>query len=103
MGKNIIPINGRIMINVDVSVKNIHVSKKDYIWNLTTCSCEEWKYFASILDDLAITRVEIIESYEEETKTISTNFNEKKATCKTKKIIYFTYIFINYYSIIESC
>ena len=26
---------------------------------------------------------EVIESYEEETKTIPTNFNEKKATCKT--------------------
>ena len=34
--------------------------------------------------DSAITCDEIIESYDEETKTIPTNFNEKKATCKTK-------------------
>ena len=34
------------------------------------------------MDDSAITCDEIIESYHEETKTISTNFNEKKATCK---------------------
>ena len=27
---------------------------------------------------------EVIESYDEETKTIPTNFNEKKATCKTR-------------------
>ena len=37
------------------------------------------KYLASIMDDSAIVCDEIIESYEEET-----NFNEKKATCKTK-------------------
>ena len=36
------------------------------------------------MDDLAITCDEIIESYEEETKTISTNFNGKNATCKTQ-------------------
>ena len=34
------------------------------------------------MDDSAITYGEIIESYDEETKTIPTNFNEKKATCK---------------------
>ena len=31
-----------------------------------------------------ITFNEVIESYDEETKTIATNFNEKKATCKTQ-------------------
>ena len=36
------------------------------------------------MDDSAITCDEIIESYEEETKTILTNFNGKKATCKTQ-------------------
>ena len=34
------------------------------------------------MDESAITCDEIIESYDEETKTISTYFNEKKATCK---------------------
>ena len=37
------------------------------------------------MDDSAIPCDEIIESYVEETKTISTNFNEKKETCKTQK------------------
>ena len=35
------------------------------------------------MDDSAITCDEIIESYDEETKTIPTSFNEKKATCET--------------------
>ena len=33
------------------------------------------------MDDLAITCDEIIESYSKETKTIPTNFNQKKANC----------------------
>ena len=37
------------------------------------------------MDDSAIPCDEIIESYVEETKTISTNFNEKKEPCKTQK------------------
>ena len=36
------------------------------------------------MDDSAITCDKIIESYQEETTTISNNFNEKKATCKTQ-------------------
>ena len=36
------------------------------------------------MDDSVITCHEIIESYQEETKTISTNFNEKKATFKAQ-------------------
>ena len=34
------------------------------------------------MDDSVIMCDEAIESYDEETKTIPTNFNEKKATCK---------------------
>ena len=36
------------------------------------------------MNDSANTCDEIIESYNEETKTIPTNFNENKATCKTQ-------------------
>ena len=36
------------------------------------------------MDDSSITCDEIIESYDEETETIPTNFNVKKATCKTQ-------------------
>ena len=38
------------------------------------------------MDDSAITFDEIIESYEEETKTISRNFNEKIITWKTRNL-----------------
>ena len=53
---------------------------------LESCYMELWrwgifrkcyKYFSNMCD-------EVIESYDEETKTIPTNFNEKKATCKTR-------------------
>ena len=36
------------------------------------------------MDDSAITCGEVMESYNEETKTTLTNFNERKATCKTQ-------------------
>ena len=51
------------------------VCQKNYVWNPATCSCKNGKYLASIMDDSAITCDEIIESYDEETKTISTYFN----------------------------
>ena len=38
------------------------------------------------MDDSAIMCDEIIESYNEETKTVSTNFNEKNITCKTQTL-----------------
>ena len=64
--------------------KKSHVYEKDYVWNSATCSCENGKYFANIVDDSVIMCDEIIESYHEETKTIPTNFNERKATCKVQ-------------------
>ena len=74
--------------------KKRHVCENDYVWNPSTCSCENGKYLASIMDDAVITCDEIIKSYDEdadaeaksykETKTILTNFNENKATCKTQ-------------------
>ena len=36
------------------------------------------------MDNSTIICHEVIESYSGETKTIPTNFNEKKATCKTQ-------------------
>ena len=36
------------------------------------------------MDDSGITCDEIIEPYNEETKNIPANFNEKKATCKAQ-------------------
>ena len=52
------------------------------------------------MDASAIMFDEVIESYNEETKPIPTNFNEKKAPCN---FLYFKCNFINYSSIIDSC
>ena len=41
------------------------------------------------MDHSSITCDEIIESYDEETKAIPTNFNTKNATCKTKNSIFY--------------
>ena len=49
MEENLIQINGGITKNIDVSV-----CEKDFIWNATTCSCENGKYLASIMDNSAI-------------------------------------------------
>ena len=55
---------------------------KDYILNPATCNCENGKYLASIMDNSAIIFDEVIKSYGEEIKTIPTNLNEKRVTCK---------------------
>ena len=57
--------------------KNIIYVKKDYIWNLATCRCENDKYLASITDDSVITCGEFIET--KETKIIPKNI-----ICETK-------------------
>ena len=46
---------------------------------------------------------ESIESYNEETKAISTNFIRKKATCKTQISLYITCLFNDYLNIINCC
>ena len=47
------------------------------------------------MDDSAITCDEVIASNDEETKTVPTNFNEKKAICKTQNFyILLAYILI---------
>ena len=51
------------------------------------------KYLASVINDSATTCDEIIELYNEETKTISTNSNEKKGTSKMKNV----FILLNFY------
>ena len=70
MEENVIQINCGITINVDVSVKNVMHVKKNYVCNSATCSYENWKYLASIMDNSAIIVDEIIEKYNEETNFI---------------------------------
>ena len=57
--------------------KKHHVCEKVYIWILSTCSCENGKCLASIMDDSAFICDEVIESSDKETKIIPTNFNKK--------------------------
>ena len=78
--------------------RGYHECKIDYIQYPATCSCGNGKYLASIISDSVIMCHEIINT----TKKVPINFNERKVTCKTKKYIYFTCFFINYYSIIDS-
>ena len=72
--------------------------RKRYVWNPATCSYENGKYLASSMDDSAIICDEVIDadadakSHDEaksndaklSPKDDATNFNEKKATCKTQ-------------------
>ena len=68
--------------------KRHHICEKDYIWNPATCGCKNGKYLASIIDNSVIMCEEIIDGkaklYNEETKTITTNFNEKYVICNTQ-------------------
>ena len=95
MIKSVIQIKSGIMINVGASVKD-NICENDYIWNLATCSCRNGKYLSSIIDNLVITYDEIIDAeaktYDEETKTVATNFNEKKQHKKHKiSMFYFQF------------
>ena len=49
---------------------------KKCVWNPS--KCQNGKYLTSIMDDSAIIGDEVIESYDEEIKTIPTSFDEKK-------------------------
>ena len=48
------------------------------------CIYENRKYLASIMDDSVIMCDEVVESCDEEIKTIPTNFNENNITWKTQ-------------------
>ena len=65
-------------------VQKHDICEKDYIWNPSICICENQKYLASIMDNSTIICDEVID-VDDKTKTISTNFNENKLTCKTQK------------------
>ena len=46
--------------------KKRDVCEKDYVWNFSSCNCGNEKYLASIIDNSAITCVQIIKSYKKE-------------------------------------
>ena len=55
---------------------------KNYVLILLNVIAKIWKSLANIMDDSAIIFDEVIESYCEEMKTISTKFNEKNINRK---------------------
>ena len=69
--------------------KKRRVCEKDYVWNRTTCNCENGKYLASIKVNSGITCDEIIDVEE-------INSDEKNLTCKTQNF----YILLAFLSII---
>ena len=99
MEENAIQINGGITINFDVNVKTLMYIKKIMFGILVNVFVK----MENIQQTLWIIYDEVIKSYEQNIKTILTNFNEKKVTCKKAKFLYFTCFFINYYTIIDSC
>ena len=57
--------------------KKYHICEKDYVWNPSTCDCENGKYLTIIMNDSTIISDEVTDSCDEEIKTIQTNFNKK--------------------------
>ena len=95
MVENVIQIQSGMKNCVDVSAnirKNIFVCEKMYIWNLSTCTCENGKYLESIIGDSEITCDEIIEA----TKTIPTkkNSTETVLTKSTNFHVLLTFLLI---------
>ena len=92
MKKNPVQINGGINDKYACECKKRHVWEEDSIWGIASCNCDNGKYLANIVDNSVITYDEITE---EETKTVTTNFNEKNKICKTKIL----YILLDFLSI----
>ena len=75
------------------NLKKHHVCKKGYTWSPATCNCENGKYYWLCSDFMWW-------NYKKNTKTVPTNFNEKKKiNCKRKNFCNL----LNYYIIIDSC
>ena len=68
------------MINDDVSSKKHNICEKYYIRNSATCSYENGKYLASIIDD---SRDYVRWNYRRN-KNYSNKFSWKKSACKTQ-------------------
>ena len=83
MEKNVIQIKQWSNDKCRCECKKRNVCEKNYIWNPATCSCENRKFLASIIDDSVITCDEIIK------ETVPTSFNKRKQLVK-HKFLYFT-------------
>ena len=67
-----------------------HVCEKNYIWNPVICGCENGKCVASIMNDSGIIYYKVLDADVESNS--KTNFNEKKAICKTHILLVFLLI-----------
>ena len=85
MAENVIQIKSGIKINIKNPASN-SVCEKGYICNLATFACEYGKYVGRISNDLVIMCDEVIWNY--------MSYEIK---------LYFTCLFINYDSILDSC
>ena len=85
MAENVIQIKSGIKINIKNPASN-SVCEKDCICNLATFACEYGKYVGRISNDLGIMCDEVIWNY--------MSYEIK---------LYFTCLFINYDSILDSC
>ena len=66
-------------------------------WNFRACICDNGVYLKSVIDESVITYDEITEVKKANPiKTIPTNFEEKKVTCKTENL----YILILFYQLL---
>ena len=101
MVENVIQIKCGITVNVDASAKNIIYVKKIIFRILLHVAV---KMIHIYQDDSLITCDGIInaeaKSYDEEIKTVSTNFNEKKFILI---LLYFTCIFFKDHFCIDNC
>ena len=72
-----------------MSVKNIIYVKKDYILNPSTCSCENGKYLATIIEYSAIMYDQLIERDDAEKKKLM----KWKQSVKRKIYIFYLHFY----------
>ena len=88
-----IQINGGMTINIDVSVKNVYV-KKNYVWIPATCSSENGGIFRKHYEWFSdYVSCEVLELYDEETKTCEEQIVMKRKQPVNAKSRHFTRIF----------
>ena len=104
MEEFVIQINGGINNNCGFECKKLHVCKKDYIWDLlhVVVKMGNIQQVLWMILQLGVMKLQT-GTWKLSQTTKKKNFNKKIAPFKTKKFIYSACIFINCYSIIDSC
>ena len=102
--KIVIQVNGGIMINVDVSVENVMYVKKILLGTLlhVIVQMENIQQVLLMIQQLCVIK---LQNHTKKTRKLSCTTKQilmKRQQPVKCKILYFTCIFINYYSIIDS-